>query len=186
LLSATYAPISSVCKGSTNGGARKHNARVIPVVLSSFAMIYALCRAKKQFSHVPYEPNTNSAFFPCLQPYLVHTLWHDMAPAPITDYHYYFSLSPPTEPPSTASSKKKYLTDSELALRREETARKRKNLSEKKLEDEKVRLDLDVCSDSDLLLLLLLLSISCFHIYPPSRARVYIAFSIHFFLCLTK
>ena len=42
------------------------------------------------------------------------------------------------EPPST-SSKKKHLTDSELALRREETARKRKNMSEKKLEDEKVR-----------------------------------------------
>lgn len=37
----------------------------------------------------------------------------------------------------TASKKKKHLTDSELALRREETARKRKNLSEKKLEDEK-------------------------------------------------
>ena len=37
------------------------------------------------------------------------------------------------------SKKKKYLTDTEIALRREETARKRKNLSEKKLEDEKVR-----------------------------------------------
>lgn len=35
-------------------------------------------------------------------------------------------------------SKKKILNESELALRREETARKRKNLSEKKLEDEKV------------------------------------------------
>ncbi|KAF8881769.1 hypothetical protein BD779DRAFT_996088 [Infundibulicybe gibba] len=34
-------------------------------------------------------------------------------------------------------SKKKTLNESELALRREETARKRKNLSEKKLEDEK-------------------------------------------------
>jgi len=35
------------------------------------------------------------------------------------------------------SSKKKILNESELALRREETARKRKNLTEKKLEDEK-------------------------------------------------
>jgi len=65
-------------------------------------------------------------------------------------YHFTFSLilsQHPTsftnfvfvdEPPST-SSKKKHLTDSELALRREETARKRKDMSEKKLEDEKVR-----------------------------------------------
>ncbi|KAF5324254.1 hypothetical protein D9619_011233 [Psilocybe cf. subviscida] len=36
-----------------------------------------------------------------------------------------------------SKSKKKQLNDAELALRREETARKRKNLSEKKLEDEK-------------------------------------------------
>jgi len=35
-------------------------------------------------------------------------------------------------------SKKQPLNESELALRREETARKRKNLSEKRLEDEKV------------------------------------------------
>lgn len=35
------------------------------------------------------------------------------------------------------SSKKKILNETELALRREETARKRKNLTEKKLEDEK-------------------------------------------------
>lgn len=35
-------------------------------------------------------------------------------------------------------SKKQPLNETELALRREETARKRKNLSEKKLEDEKV------------------------------------------------
>lgn len=35
-------------------------------------------------------------------------------------------------------NKKKVLNENELALRREETARKRKNLSEKKLEDEKV------------------------------------------------
>ena len=34
--------------------------------------------------------------------------------------------------------KKKPLTDLEIALKREETARKRKNLTEKKLEDEKV------------------------------------------------
>jgi Ino eighty subunit 2 len=34
--------------------------------------------------------------------------------------------------------KKKPLTELEMALKREETARKRKNLSEKKLEDEKV------------------------------------------------
>lgn len=39
-------------------------------------------------------------------------------------------------------SKKKQLNETELALKREETARKRKNLSEKKLEDEKVRLSL--------------------------------------------
>lgn len=35
-------------------------------------------------------------------------------------------------------SKKKTLNETELALRREETARKRKNMTEKKLEDEKV------------------------------------------------
>ncbi|KAH8825241.1 PAPA-1-like conserved region-domain-containing protein [Flagelloscypha sp. PMI_526] len=35
------------------------------------------------------------------------------------------------------AKKKKILTETEVALRREETARKRKNLSEKKLEDEK-------------------------------------------------
>jgi Ino eighty subunit 2 len=35
--------------------------------------------------------------------------------------------------------KKKPLTDLEIALKREETARKRKNLTEKKLEDEKVK-----------------------------------------------
>jgi hypothetical protein len=35
-------------------------------------------------------------------------------------------------------SKKKQLTSEEIALRREETARKRKNMNEKKLEDEKV------------------------------------------------
>ena len=34
--------------------------------------------------------------------------------------------------------KKATLTESELALRREESARKRRNLTEKKLEDEKV------------------------------------------------
>ena len=39
-------------------------------------------------------------------------------------------------------SKKKVLNESELALRREETARKRKNMTEKKLEDEKVILSL--------------------------------------------
>ncbi|PAV18720.1 hypothetical protein PNOK_0556300 [Pyrrhoderma noxium] len=37
----------------------------------------------------------------------------------------------------TVSKKKKYLNETEAALRREETARKRKNLSVKKLEDEK-------------------------------------------------
>jgi Ino eighty subunit 2 len=37
-----------------------------------------------------------------------------------------------------SGKKKKPLTEIELALKREETARKRKNLSEKKLEDEKV------------------------------------------------
>ena len=40
------------------------------------------------------------------------------------------------EPPNPR--KKKPLTEIEIALKREETARKRKNLSEKKLEDEKV------------------------------------------------
>ncbi|TEB26137.1 hypothetical protein FA13DRAFT_1112228 [Coprinellus micaceus] len=39
--------------------------------------------------------------------------------------------------PSGKAGKKKFLTDVEMKLRREETARKRKNLSEKKLEDEK-------------------------------------------------
>lgn len=34
--------------------------------------------------------------------------------------------------------KKKPLTEIEIALKREETARKRRNLTEKKLEDEKV------------------------------------------------
>ena len=37
------------------------------------------------------------------------------------------------------SKKKKHRNEAELALRREETARKRKNLTEKKLADEKVR-----------------------------------------------
>lgn len=37
------------------------------------------------------------------------------------------------------AKKKKVLTETEVALRREETARKRKNLSEKKLEDDKVQ-----------------------------------------------
>ena len=37
-----------------------------------------------------------------------------------------------------SKSKKQPLNETELALRREEIARKRKNLSEKKLEDEKV------------------------------------------------
>ncbi len=41
---------------------------------------------------------------------------------------------------SVGKGRKKQLNETELALRREETARKRKNLSEKKLEDEKVRL----------------------------------------------
>ena len=39
---------------------------------------------------------------------------------------------------SPAKRRKKDLTESEIALRRAETARKRKDLSEKKLEDEKV------------------------------------------------
>lgn len=42
------------------------------------------------------------------------------------------------EPPNPR--KKPPLTEIEIALKREETARKRKNLSEKKLEDEKVRI----------------------------------------------
>ena len=39
-----------------------------------------------------------------------------------------------------SKSKKQPLNETELALRREEIARKRKDLSEKKLEDEKVHL----------------------------------------------
>lgn len=38
------------------------------------------------------------------------------------------------------SSKKKQLNETELQMRREETARKRRNMTEKKLEDEKVRI----------------------------------------------
>jgi Ino eighty subunit 2 len=38
-----------------------------------------------------------------------------------------------------SSRKKKQLNEAEIALRREETARKRRNMSEKKLEDEKAR-----------------------------------------------
>jgi hypothetical protein len=45
--------------------------------------------------------------------------------------------NPPQAP--TAKGKKKQLNENEIALRREETARKRRNLTEKKLEDEKVR-----------------------------------------------
>ncbi|KAK1229269.1 hypothetical protein PQX77_007693 [Marasmius sp. AFHP31] len=45
------------------------------------------------------------------------------------------SLDPPDHKPNP---RKKQLNETELALRREETARKRKNLSEKKLEDEKL------------------------------------------------
>lgn len=48
-------------------------------------------------------------------------------------------LSPNTSLGQPASGrKKKPLTDLEIALKREETARKRRNLTEKKLEDEKV------------------------------------------------
>ena len=50
---------------------------------------------------------------------------------PVTNFTL-FSAEP------TNSRKKKQLTELEIALKREETARKRKNLSEKKLEDEKV------------------------------------------------
>ena len=46
---------------------------------------------------------------------------------------------------SPAKRRKKDLTESEIALRRAETARKRKDLSEKKLEDEKVRIDIYYC-----------------------------------------
>lgn len=41
-------------------------------------------------------------------------------------------------PEEAVSKKKKHLNETEIALKREETARKRKNLSAKKLEDEKV------------------------------------------------
>lgn len=47
------------------------------------------------------------------------------------------------EPPNPR--KKKPLTEIEMALKREETARKRRNLSEKKLEDEKVQIVLYIC-----------------------------------------
>lgn len=40
--------------------------------------------------------------------------------------------------PTNSKGRKKQLNETELALRREETARKRRNLTEKKLEDEKV------------------------------------------------
>ena len=51
---------------------------------------------------------------------------------------------PPPDPNAfsdqpASGRKKKPLTDLEIALKREETARKRKNLTEKKLEDEKVK-----------------------------------------------
>lgn len=49
----------------------------------------------------------------------------------------HYALYPPAEPQNTR--KKKQLTEWEMALKREETARKRRNLTEKKLEDEKVR-----------------------------------------------
>jgi hypothetical protein len=45
-----------------------------------------------------------------------------------------------------SKSKKQPLNETELALRREEIARKRKNLSEKKLEDEKVLLHIVIFS----------------------------------------
>ena len=48
----------------------------------------------------------------------------------------YFLFELLEEPPNPR--KKKPLTEIEIALKREETARKRRNLTEKKLEDEKV------------------------------------------------
>jgi Ino eighty subunit 2 len=52
---------------------------------------------------------------------------------------FFLSPSPNASIDQPASGrKKKPLTDLEIALKREETARKRKNLTEKKLEDEKV------------------------------------------------
>ena len=42
-------------------------------------------------------------------------------------------------PTGSTTRKKKELNEAELALRREETARKRKHMTEKKLEDEKVK-----------------------------------------------
>ena len=50
-----------------------------------------------------------------------------------------------SKPASPAKRRKKDLTESEIALRRAETARKRKDLSEKKLQDEKVRIDIYYC-----------------------------------------
>ncbi|KAH9954657.1 hypothetical protein BC827DRAFT_1097335, partial [Russula dissimulans] len=47
-------------------------------------------------------------------------------------------LIPANESIDETPSRKKQLNEAEIALRREETARKRKYLSEKKLEDEKV------------------------------------------------
>lgn len=53
--------------------------------------------------------------------------------ASVVDPSHVSLVSLPTEP----SRKKKQLNEAEIALRREETARKRKNMTEKKLEDEK-------------------------------------------------
>ena len=59
-----------------------------------------------------------------------------MRPAllPAEFFHETFTVAEPAN-----SRKKKPLTEIEIALKREETARKRRNLTEKKLEDEKVR-----------------------------------------------
>lgn len=68
----------------------------------------------------------------CFRFFLYNALW-------VNTYACYNEFSAADSPlPSITSKKKKYLTETEIALRREETARKRKNLSEKKLEDEKV------------------------------------------------
>lgn len=51
----------------------------------------------------------------------------------------FFGILTPSIDQPASGRKKKPLTELEIALKREETARKRKNLTEKKLEDEKVR-----------------------------------------------
>lgn len=76
----------------------------------------AVLRNVVDSSHVSLSKSLSLRRFPVLHAHIKHNL--------------------PVEPPNPR--KKPPLTEIEIALKREETARKRKNLSEKKLEDEKV------------------------------------------------